>query len=206
MKIEPFEEYYHYYDLWFEEHKDLYSLEIKAIKRILQNIKFSRGFEVGIGTGRFSLPFGIKYGIDPSIKMLKIAKKKGLNVVRAIAEELPLKDNSLDLIMFVTTICFVDKPLKVFKEINRVLDKNGRLIVGFVDKDSELGRLYEKKRSNSKFYYIANFFTSDEVIEFAKESFFNVGRIYQTINPEGFDDVIEGYGIGSFVTMEFIKS
>ena len=50
---------------------------------------------MGIKTGRFAVPLGIRWGMDPSIRMVKMAKARGLQVVASRAEALPFKDGSL---------------------------------------------------------------------------------------------------------------
>lgn len=64
----------------------------------------------------------------------------------------------------VTTICFLDNIETAFKEAYRVIRANGQLIIGFVDKDSPIGRLYQKRKKESVFYKIATFYSVDEVI------------------------------------------
>ena len=69
-----FDEKYKYYDYWFEKHKKIYETEVRSIKKILPS--FKNAIEIGVGTGRFAKPMGIKMGIEPSQNMAKIAKKK----------------------------------------------------------------------------------------------------------------------------------
>ena len=49
--------------------------------------------EIGVGSGRFAQPLGVKIGIDPSRNMLKFAKERGIQVIRGGGENLPFKDN-----------------------------------------------------------------------------------------------------------------
>ena len=65
--------------------------------------KVTRGMEVGVGAGRFAVPLGIRWGIDPSIRMAEMAKARGLQVVAARAEGLPFTVRRFDLVLFVTT-------------------------------------------------------------------------------------------------------
>jgi ubiquinone/menaquinone biosynthesis C-methylase UbiE len=59
----------------------------------------------------------------------------------------------------VTTICFVDDLKKAFREAFRVLKKEGFIVIGFIDKDSELGKIYRANKNKSRFYKIAEFFS-----------------------------------------------
>ena len=93
-KIEPFQKHTIKYDRWFEENKYVYQSEINAIKELLP--AFKTAVEIGIGTGKFALPLGIKFGIEPSEKMRKTARRRGIQALDGIAENLPLESESFD--------------------------------------------------------------------------------------------------------------
>ncbi|GAI25505.1 unnamed protein product [marine sediment metagenome] len=57
-KTEPFEKYTDRYENWFERNRYVYQSEINAIREILPD--FENGIEIGIGSGRFAEPLGIK--------------------------------------------------------------------------------------------------------------------------------------------------
>jgi ubiquinone/menaquinone biosynthesis C-methylase UbiE len=203
-KIEPFESFSKAYDEWFERNPQKYKLELKAVKTFIpQNAK---GLEVGVGSGKFAAPLGIKTGVEPSNKMAQIAESSGINVIKAVAEALPFEDESFDFVLMVTTICFVDDIKKSFKEAHRVLKKDGFIVVGFVDKDSELGNKYQKNRDKSKFYKEATFFSTSEVVDLLKDAGFKSFEIKQTLLPQDEKkDIIDGFGKGSFVVIKGIK-
>ena len=203
-KIEPFESFSKVYDEWFERNPQKYKLELKAVKTFIpQNAK---GLEVGVGSGKFAAPLGIKTGVEPSNKMAQIAESLGINVIKAIAEALPFEDESFDFVLMVTTICFVDDIKKSFKEAHRVLKKDGFIVVGFVNKDSELGNKYQKNRDKSKFYKEATFFSTSEVVDLLKDAGFKSFEIKQTLLPQDEKkDIIDGFGKGSFVVIKGIK-
>jgi len=73
-----FDKFYKKYDAWYERNKFAYLSELEAIKKVLP--KKGKGLEIGVGTARFAKPLGIKYGIDPSKKMLEIAKKRDVKL------------------------------------------------------------------------------------------------------------------------------
>ncbi len=98
------------YDEWFETHKWVYQSEVEAVRRFIP--KTGEGIEIGVGTGRFSTPFGIKVGIEPAPAMAEIARKKGITVYEAKAEHLPFQDNSFDFALIVTTLCFLEDPFQ----------------------------------------------------------------------------------------------
>ncbi len=167
---EPFDKYYNEYDLWFEENNDIYTEELNFIKKHINTHK--KGIEIGVGTGRFAIPLNIKYGIEPSLNMAKIAFQRGIKVIIGKAEQIPIKDNSFDFVLLNTVICFFDDLKESFKEIGRILRKNGYLYIFFIDKDTTLGKVYEEKKSKNKFYKYAHFFSKEEVEDISKDYFF----------------------------------
>lgn len=58
MNTDPFEKYTNDYDAWFEEHPFVYQSELKAVSSLWPSS--GRGIEIGVGTGRFAAPLGIK--------------------------------------------------------------------------------------------------------------------------------------------------
>ncbi len=205
-KTGPFEKYGDVYDNWFEEHQDLYKAELETIKKLLPSKK-ANTLEVGVGSGIFAAPLGIETGVDPSRKMAEKARKRGLNVCLGIAEELPFFDDQFDCVLMVTTICFVDDVLKTLREVFRVLGPGGCLILGFIDKQSQLGKQYESKKQSSRFYQEASFFCSEEMLEYLKSTGFEIASAYQTIVPGNSPDIVlAGYGQGSFVAIKGMKT
>ncbi|HEO98810.1 MAG: class I SAM-dependent methyltransferase [Campylobacterales bacterium] len=206
-RTEAFEAYYEEYETWFETHSKLYEAEIKTIQKLL--LPFEHGVEIGIGSGRFALPLGIKTGVEPSGKMAKIAQSKGIEVIEGVAEKLPLKDERYDFVLMVTTICFVDDALQSLKEIYRILKPGGFVIIGFVDRHSELGKLYEKNRRESRFYKEATFFSAKEVIGLLEKSGFEEISSCQTLFGKTLEDVKtdikEGHDEGAFVAIRGVK-
>ncbi len=74
-KSDPFDSYAMKYDEWFDRNRFVYESELQAIKELIPRSKNS--IEVGVGSGRFAVPLGIKLGVDPSKEMGKIAGKRG---------------------------------------------------------------------------------------------------------------------------------
>ena len=207
-KIEPFEKHTIKYDKWFEENKYAYQSEVNAIKAILP--KFSNGLEIGVGSGKFAVPLAIKFGVEPSTKMRKIAEKRGIKVLDGVAENLPLNSESFDLVLMVTTLCFLDDAKKAFSEIYRILKPGGFFINGFVDKNSRIGKIYQKYKEKSIFYKIAIFYSTEEVISLLKEAGFKNTEFRQTIfksldKINKVEPVKDGYGEGSFIAIRAQK-
>ena len=205
-RIESFEKYSEEYDEWFIKNQELYVAELNAIRSFVPSGMF--GVEIGVGSARFALPLGIKIGVEPSKKMAELSRQRGIQVYEGVAEHLPFNNNTFDVVLFVTTICFVDDLATSLKEAHRVLKTDGFIIVGFVDRESELGKRYQLKRKKSKFYNDATFYSSEEVIHYLRKTTFEEMTSKQTIFPSQTDkiDAIEdGYGKGSFVVIKAVK-
>jgi SAM-dependent methyltransferase len=207
-RIEPFEKHPLQYEQWFDKHKFAYESELHAIRKLLPH--GGNGLEIGVGSGRFAVPLGIKLGIEPSSKMMQIALRKGIEVIGGVAESLPFRNSQFDFALMVTTICFLDNVEVAFNEAYRILKPDGCLIIGFIDKDSPVGQLYQQHKDESVFYQIATFYSVDEVVSCLKKAKFNSFDFSQTIfhnlaEMEGIELAREGYGEGSFVVVKAVK-
>jgi len=205
---EIFEKYAQEYDEWFEVNRFAYESEVRALKMFIP--KKSKGLEVGVGTGRFAVPFGIRVGVKPAKAMADITQKRGIEVYKAEAEKLPFDDSSFDFVLIVVTICFVQDPIQALREAKGVLKPGGYIIMGVIDKESFLGKLYESKKKESKFYRHANFYSIRQVLDWLIKLEFEHIKTYQTIfkNPNeitAIEPVKEGYGEGGFIVISAQK-
>ena len=196
--MNAFEEASVEYDEWFEAHKWVYQSEIEAVRKFIHET--GEGIEIGVGTGRFSVPLGIKVGVEPARTMAEIARKRGIHVYEAKAEHLPFQDNSFDFALMVTILCFLQNPLQALQEIKRILKPHGKIIIGMLDEECPLGKHYREKTKKSKFYPV------NQVLAWLKDFKFAKFKIVQTIfkNPgeiQSLEPVEEGFGKGLFVVI-----
>ena len=208
LNPDPFEKYAGEYEAWFDKNHWAYESELEAVRSQLP--ERGEGIEIGVGSGRFAGPLGIRIGVDPSIAMRALAEKRGIKMFNAKAEELPFNDASFDYALMVVTICFLDNVVAALQETYRILKADGVLVVGFVDKDSFLGKQYQEKKSRSKFYQSARFYSVKEVIHMTQEVGFSQLNIVQTLfgdiqKMDTADLFKEGYGQGAFVVLKVRK-
>jgi len=198
------------YEKWYEDYSEVYQSELAAIKEQLLKLPENiRGIEVGLGTGRFAQPLGIKEGVEPSEAMAEKAIKRGIEIIDGVAEKLPYGDLQFDFVLFVT-ICHLDSIKNALAEAHRVLKPKGSILIGFLDKEQSVAKQYLEKRHRSTFFANANFYTVDRIKSLLKESRFKNLEFNQTL----FDDLDkikkiqmpkQGFGEGSFVVVKAIK-
>lgn len=204
MEKRPFEIHTDEYEEWFEKNRFVYEAELRAVKELLP--AEGESIEIGVGSGRFAVPLGIRLGIDPSLKMAEIAVKRGIEVHEGIAEDLPFDDGRFDFALMVTAICFLNDVKAALREAYRILKPGGALVIGFVDRTSPLGKKYERHKAENKFYREASFYSADEIVSLMTGAGFGNFAFTQTIfrDLNGIDNtevVKDGYGEGSFVVI-----
>lgn len=207
--VTVFEQHAQNYDEWFDEHESVYQAEIAALRKFVPVT--GMGIEVGVGTGRFAVPLGVEFGLDPSRTMLQIARRRGLRVCQAVGEQMPFHDRQFDLVLLITVICFVDDVPTLFRELRRVLKTDGQLIIGFINRNSALGRMYERRKEASMFYRDARFYSAEEVASWVEEAGFGSLRFCQTLFSDPSEvsikdpEVRDGYSGGAFVVLSAQK-
>ncbi len=177
----PFDLYTEDYDLWFVSRgKEVYRYELRAV---CGELPPGPALEVGVGTGRFAGPLGVRFGLDPSLPSLRMARERLENVVAGRGEALPFKDGSFSVVLLIVTVCFLDDVEATLSEIRRVLKERGRLILGYVPADSRIGREYARKGAEGhRFYAHARFWRTEDLMKllgrygFRKEEFRSVVR------------------------------
>ncbi len=203
-KIEPFEHHLDEYEQWFVKNRWAYLSEIKAVKALLPTT--GKGVEIGVGSGLFAEPLGIKLGVEPSPRMADLARKRGIKVLSGVAEKLPLENEHYDFALMVTTVCFLDDVPQAFREVHRILKKEGTFLIGFIDRESPLGKLYESFKEQNVFYRWATFFSVQELVDLLQNAGFANFVFKQTIfkpleQITAEEPVKSGYGEGSFVVI-----
>ncbi len=103
-----------------ELHKDEQLGKLKIVLERLPYNKTDKVLDVGCGTGLSSLLFNCqKFGVDPTFELLEQAKPR-LPVVQGIAENLPFKDNSFEIVVCLTALHNFTDPIRGLLEMKRV--------------------------------------------------------------------------------------
>jgi SAM-dependent methyltransferase len=176
MTEDVFEQNAREYDRWFDEHATEYHAELARVRRLFPPPD-SRAIEVGVGSGRFAAPLGITLGIEPSLALGRIARRRGIGIIRGRAEALPVKDGSCSSVLMVTVICFLDDPVPAFREIHRILVPRGTFVLGFIERDGQVARNYLHEKGKHRFLSRAHFYSPDEVRVFLAGTGFRIHNL-----------------------------
>lgn len=182
LEASPFEYLASDYDAWFDgEGRLIFAIEVQAFQEVLPFLP-KPWLEVGVGSGRFAQTLGIETGIDPSVRLLNMARGRGITVFLGRGEQEPLVAGSFGTVFLIVTLCFVDSPLAVLREAYRILQPGGKVVLGLVLKSSLWGRLLEsKKKQGHRFYKPATFYRYDEVVELLGQAGFTVEKVIATL-------------------------
>ena len=208
--IEVFDEHVDAYEAWFENNPFVFQSEIEAVREMLPEGDNLSGIEIGLGTGQCAKALKIKEGVEPSKNMRALANQRGIETMEAVAESLPYADMRFDFAVMLFCVSFYKDVAAAFKEAHRVLKKDGCLIVGFLDKDSIIGKAYEQQKAESVFYKHATFYGVNKITEKLKQAGFRYFKFNQTLFGElnsinSVQTPKQGVGEGSLIVVKALK-
>ncbi len=104
-------------------------------------------------------------------------------VITASADTLPFPDQFAEMIITTNCLEFVDHPGHAFKEISRVLQTGGTVILGVLNRNS----IWETTRKlirplSSAAYYDGQFYTCDDILNYAEQSNLTVDSIETAVH------------------------
>ena len=228
-----FDEHASLYDAWFIQNPNVLLSEARLVARTLRNSK--KILSVGCGSGLFekilreNFDIDITDGIEPALGMAEIARRRGVNVEIATAEEGDFGNGKYDTILFNGSPSYIADLLPVVKKAYDNLPSGGRLILIDVPKESGYGMMYNLAKAVGSWdnpllegvyppnpYPIelvkaANWRTTAEKTAIMKEAGFTDFEFWQTLtlHPLESDSVAEepisGYDRGDYVAVTGYK-
>lgn len=147
MTKQHFDEYAQVYDAWFLNNRNVLLSEARLVAACLCGC--SHILSVGCGSGLFEQilrrDFGITVtdGIEPSAGMAEIARRRGMNVTVATAEQADFGRPGLyDCILFNGSPGYISDLEAVVAKSYAALAPGGRLVLVDVPKESGYGMMY----------------------------------------------------------------
>ncbi len=180
------------FEKYMKNYRYLYRNLTEIVKKYVKSIKKPVIVDLGVGPGLLSkeikniIPNSKIIGIDPSKCMLNIAcKNADIEPKVGSSENIPLENDSVDLIVSRFSLTYWKNPNKSFKEIFRVLKPNGKFVIEALNKDFPSYNLFFVKLSmiiknsslNVARYHIDAYNTAysiDSVIKLFKKNNFKV--------------------------------
>ncbi|MGD2246192.1 MAG: class I SAM-dependent methyltransferase [Candidatus Aminicenantes bacterium] len=141
------------YEEWIKARPHIHQSELIAFKKVVPS---GVGLELGVGTGRLASDLSVRFGLDPSWSMLKLAQKRKISVVQGCGENLPFQKESFNFVLIVYTIELAEDALRFLKEAVRILKKRGVLILGIANKESSWGKFYEEEAARGFWRWYSN--------------------------------------------------
>jgi hydroxymethylpyrimidine/phosphomethylpyrimidine kinase len=211
------------FDFWFNKNKNIFESEFLAEKEFFPDS--GNSVSIGVGSGLFAERLGIEKGVEPSEDMAKLAMSRGLDVKKGTAENVPYEDNKFDTVLLSTVLSYCDDPLQALQEANRILKKDGHVVVSFLPREGSYSMLYDLARIEQKFdpdrspenpYPLkfikgANWMSIEKVKEMLTMTGFNELEYVQTLtkHPRYSNENIEkpgrGYKKGDYVVIRARK-
>ena len=140
-EISAFEEEGEDFDRWFSKNRIVFESELLAEKYFLTDLKNT--VSIGVGSGLFDSRLGIKYGVEPSKNMAKLAVGRGIEVKIGTAEDVPYEDEKFDTVLLGTVLSYVKDRRKAINEAYRILKHNGHIVVSFLAREGSYAMLYD---------------------------------------------------------------
>jgi len=180
--VSPFDDLAPEYDAWFDgEGSFVFSIEVHAFKSLLPTLP-KPWLEIGVGSGRFAQALGIETGIDPSIKLIEMARQRGIAASLGRGEQPLFGEESFGTAFLIVSFCFLDSPPDVLNEANRILKPGGKIVLGLVLRESSWGKFYQqKKKEGHRFYKYATFYSCDEAVRLLVKSGFLIEKVVSTL-------------------------
>ena len=228
-----FDQYASAYDAWFLDNRNVLYSEVNLVASTLKDA--GRVLSVGCGSGLFEKILRDEYGItvtdgiEPSEGMAAIARKRGMNVTIATAEEADFGNGDYDTLLFNGTPSYIGDLAGVVRKAYAALPAGGRIILIDVPKESSYGLLYNLAKAVGtwdhpllegcyppnpypiEFVEVAAWRTTAEKVALLREAGFTDLEFAQTLTSHPLtsndeeEQPSEGYGKGDYVAVTAYK-
>lgn len=144
--------------------------------------------DVGCGSSRLLKQLPSLFGIDIRFPKIRFAKKFNKNCSCGSINQLPFKSASFDVVICSQVIEHIPKTKDVFDELDRVLIKGGKLIVGTPDYDKKtwcfIEKIYDFLLPDAYAQEHQSHYTRDELVRLLVERGYVIEKYHYVFNSE----------------------
>lgn len=228
-----FDEYAATYDAWFLDNPNVLESEVRLVASTLRNA--GRVLSVGCGSGLFEkimrdeFDITVTDGVEPSPAMAEIARKRGMDVTEATAEEFDYPAGEYDTILFNGSPSYITDLDTVLSKVYAALKPGGRVVLVDVPKESTYGLMYNLAKALGtwdhpllegayppnpypiEFVNVANWRTTAEKIALLEKNGFRNIESAQTLTTHPLysdlaaEEPVPGHDRGDYVAVTAIK-
>ena len=137
------------FENYMKKFPELYRFLAGILKEYAVDIKHPFIVDLGMGPGLLSkeinrvIPDAELIGVDPAQHMLKIAKENAkVRTFLGTSENIPLDDDSVDLLVTRFSLAYWKNPRKSIQEIYRVLKPEGKIVIEALNKNFSAWKLF----------------------------------------------------------------
>src|SRR5262252_1165643 len=132
------------YDRARDHGPEVLDLWMRTVAEYVDDHAVTRILDLGCGTGRFSEGLAARFdgdviGLDPSVKMLQLARKKQhdprVHYALGRAESIPLQPESVDLVFISMSLHHFGDRTAAARECRRVLSQTGSVVLRTVTRE-----------------------------------------------------------------------
>lgn len=225
-----FDKYAEKYDEWYQKNQNFFFSQLNLLALTLQGAG-NDILSVGCGSGLFeeqlkdNHDIEVKYAVEPSEAMAKIAEARGLSVEIGKVEDIKLASNRYDAIFFNGSSTYIADLKSAYKNAFDAVKEQGRVVILDVPKGSALGLVYKLASTfgtwNHEFLndiepeyplpielmHGAVWHSTEEKVDILKQVGFKGFSFAQTLTNhpkyinEQQEDPVEGFSTGNFVAI-----
>lgn len=232
--MSSFDQYASEYDSWFLDNANVLESEVRLVASVLRDAP-SPVLSVGCGSGLFEkimrerFDINITCGVEPSKGMADIARRRGMEVVEATAENFDYPAGKYPTVLFNGSPSYITDLAAVLRKVYDALPQGGRVILVDVPKESTYGQMYNLAKAVGtwehpllegcyppdpypiEFVMQANWRTTAEKMRLMEEAGFRDLTAAQTLTTHPLysnnkaEDPLPGFDRGDYVAVTGIK-
>jgi SAM-dependent methyltransferase len=102
--------------------------------------------ELGVSEGRLARALRIPQGMDIDKGSLRVARQRGIKVMPGKEGVIPILSEKVGSLFLIMSPCPPPYLKKLLQECHRVLKREGKILIGFIPRNSPWGKFYQAQK------------------------------------------------------------